>query len=74
MRLRIDGILAMSGGVSGGKQWMKFANTSNRVRICLFYQNETTIQKSLKSYTRFTSLLHAERTPAAAPTVGIASK
>ena len=34
-RSRIDGIKAMSRG--------KFANTSNRGRLCLFSQNETTI-------------------------------
>ena len=28
MRLRIDGIFAMSRGFSGGKQWIKFANTN----------------------------------------------
>ena len=43
MRLWIDGILAMSRGFSGGKQWKKFVNTSNHGLICLFYQNETTI-------------------------------
>ena len=32
MRLRIDGILAVSPGVSGGKQWMKFAN----IRVIAF--------------------------------------
>ena len=33
-RFRIDGIKAMSRGLSGGKQVMKFANTSNRGRVC----------------------------------------
>ena len=28
MRLRIDGIFAMSRGFSGGKQWIKFGNTN----------------------------------------------
>ena len=33
----------MSGGISGGKQVIKFANRSNRGRVCLFYQNNTTV-------------------------------
>ena len=37
-RSKIDGIKAMSRGISGGKQVIKFANTSNRGRVCLFYQ------------------------------------
>ena len=41
-RSRIDGIKAMSRGISGGKQVIKFANTSNRGRVCISYQNETT--------------------------------
>ena len=49
-RSRIDGIKAMSRGISGGKQVIKFANTSNRGRVCLFYQNETTTSKSCKPY------------------------
>ena len=40
-RFRIDGVKAMSCG--GGKQVIKFANTSNRGRVCLFSQKETTI-------------------------------
>ena len=40
---RIDGIKAMSRDFSGEKQAMKFGNTSNRRRVCLFYQNEKTI-------------------------------
>ena len=35
MRFRIDGIKAMSGGVLGGKQVLKFANTSSRGRVSL---------------------------------------
>ena len=35
-RFRIDGIKAMSRGISGGKQKVKFANARNRVRLCLF--------------------------------------
>ena len=37
-RSKIDGIKAMSRGISGGKQVIKFADTSNRGRVCLFYQ------------------------------------
>ena len=37
-RSKIDGIKAMSRGISKGKQVIKFANTSNRDRVCLFYQ------------------------------------
>ena len=42
-RFRMDGIKAMSRGISGGKQVIKFANTSSNCRVCLFSQNETTI-------------------------------
>ena len=35
MRLRIDGILAVSRRFSGGKQWIKFANARNRGRVSL---------------------------------------
>ena len=49
-RSRIDGIKAMSHGFSGGKQVTKFASTSNRGWVCLFYQNETTISWSCKTY------------------------
>ena len=45
-RLRIDGIKAMSRGILGGKQVIKFANTRSRGRVCLFYQNDLiSIQK-----------------------------
>ena len=40
---RIDGIKAMSRGISGGKQKIKLANLRNRGRLCLFSQNKTTI-------------------------------
>ena len=40
---RIDGIKAMSGGISGGKQKIKFANARNCSLLCLFSQNKTTI-------------------------------
>ena len=43
MRLRIDGILAVSRRFSRGKQWIKFANARNRGRVSLFSQNERTI-------------------------------
>ena len=36
----------MSRGISGGKQVMKFANTSNRNRVCLSSQNDDTILNS----------------------------
>ena len=49
-RSRIDGIKAVSFVISRGKQVIKSANTSNRGRICLFYQNETTISQSCKMY------------------------
>ena len=35
-RFRIDGIKAMSRGISGSKQKIKFANARNRGRLCLF--------------------------------------
>ena len=40
----------MSRGFSGGKQKMKFTNARNRGRLCLFSQNETTIQYLCKMY------------------------
>ena len=40
---RIDGIKAITSDISGGKQATTFGNTSNRRRVCLFYQNEKTI-------------------------------
>ena len=42
-RFRVDGIQAMSRGISGGKQVKKIANRINRRRVCLFCQNGTTI-------------------------------
>ena len=35
-RARIDGIKAMSRGISGGKQKITFTNARNRGRLCLF--------------------------------------
>ena len=43
-RSKIDGIKAMSRGISGGKQVIKFVNTSNRGRVCLFYQTRRRFQ------------------------------
>ena len=43
LRFRIDRIKAMSRGISGGKQVIKIADTSNRGRVSLFSQNERTI-------------------------------
>ena len=40
----------MSRGISRGKKAIKFANASNRGRVCLFYKNETTISQSCKMY------------------------
>ena len=45
---RIDGIKALSGGISGGKQGIKLANTGNCGRVCLSYQNEMTINSHAK--------------------------
>ena len=39
-RSKIDGIKAMSRGISRGKQVIKFTNTCNRGRVCLFYQKD----------------------------------
>ena len=65
-RSRIYGIKAMSRGISGGKQVVKFANTSNRGRVCLFCQKETTIHSHAKCrhwvLAKFKSLLFAMRT------------
>ena len=36
----------MSRGISGGEQVIKFANTSNRSRVCLSSQNDNTILNS----------------------------
>ena len=41
--LRYPPSLPMSRGISGGRQVIKVANTSNRGCVCLFYQIETTI-------------------------------
>ena len=59
---RIDGIKVILRGISGGKQVITFANTSNRGRVCFFLSSETTISKLSKVLARFTSLLFAMRT------------
>ena len=45
---RIYGIKALLGGISGGKQGIKLANTGNCGRVCLSYQNEMTINSHAK--------------------------
>ena len=50
----VNGIEAMSRGISGGKQVIKCASTGNRGRVCLFSRNVRTIG--------FTLLLHAVKT------------
>ena len=40
MRLRTDGIKAMSRGFPGGIQVINFSNTRNRSRVCLFLTTE----------------------------------
>ena len=58
----------MSRGLSGGKQVIKFANTSNRGRVCLF---KNILQKcTVRASTSFKSSLLAVR----ASTVAAASK
>ena len=62
-RSRIDWIKAMSRGISGGEQVIKFANTSDRGQVYLYYQNKMTIHSHSKcTCARFTSLLFAMRT------------
>lgn len=39
---------ALSGGISGGKQGIKLANTGNCGQVCLSYQNEMTINSHAK--------------------------
>ena len=57
-RSRIDGIKVMARGISEGKQVMKFANTSNRGRVCLFYRNERTISCKMYIYPVCQGLRH----------------
>ena len=42
-RFRIDDVKAMSRGISGSKQVLKFADASNRGRVCLSSQNDKAI-------------------------------
>ena len=42
-RSRIDGIKIVSRGISGGKQGLKFAYTSNQSQFCSLFQNKNTI-------------------------------
>ena len=44
-RLRTDGIKAISRGISGCNQNIKFANVRNRGQLCLFFRNEDLIEK-----------------------------
>ena len=41
-RSAIDGIKIVSRGISGGKQGLKFAYTSNHSQFCSFFQNKNT--------------------------------
>ena len=56
----------MSRGISGGKQVIKFTNTSNRGRVCLFYQTRRRFHNHAKCIhrvlARFTPLLFTMRT------------
>ena len=47
---RIDGIKVILGGISGGKQVITFANTSNRGRVFLFYQARRRFQSYPKCW------------------------
>ena len=49
-RFRINGITAISRGISGGKQKKKLVNARNRGRLCVFSQNEEMIKSSSKMY------------------------
>ena len=60
-RFRIDGIKAMSLGISGGKQVLKFANTSNRGRLKQF-DNFRHAKRTVRVSTSLTLLLFAVRT------------
>ena len=67
---RIDGVKAMSRGLSGGKQVIKFANTSNRVIFSKGEDNFRLEKCTVRASTSFTSSLLAVRTS----TVAAASK
>ena len=51
----------MSRGISGGKQVIKFANISNRGRVCLFSQNKTTIFNLQNAKFEFRQVLRHKR-------------
>ena len=74
MRFRIDGIKPMSRGLSGGKQVIKFANTSNRGRVFFIFskgEDNFRLEKcTVRASTSFKSSLLAVRTS----TVAAASK
>ena len=63
---RIDGIKPMPRGIPGGKQVIKFANTSNRGRVCVFLSKRDDDISLAKCPVRvsgsFTSVLLAVRT------------
>ena len=61
-RFRIDGIKAMSLGISGGKQVLKFANTSNLGRLKQF-DSFRHAKCTVRGSTSLTLLLFAVRTP-----------
>ena len=44
-RLRTDGIKAISGGISGCNQNIKFSNARNRGQLCLSFRNDDLIEK-----------------------------
>ena len=47
-RLRTDGIKAISRGISGCNQNIKFANARNRGQLCLFFRNDDLINRKKK--------------------------
>ena len=51
----------MSSGILGGKQVIKFANTSNRGRVCLFSENETTTFNLQNAKFEFRQVLRHKR-------------
>ena len=53
MRFRIDGIKALSRGISGGKQVLKFANKSNLGWVCLPSQDNKVILNLQKLQFKF---------------------
>ena len=51
----------MARGISGGKQVIKIADTSNHGRVCLFSQNESTIFVVQNVQFEFSQVLHRYR-------------